>query len=69
MTLFVRRTVKLLKKVKERSIQQAQFLSSSHRVLPWCSQALAFIELPVDSVISQGFNVSLAVHHFVRNLL
>jgi hypothetical protein len=25
--------------------------------------------LPVDNVISRGFNVSLAVHHFVRNLL
>jgi hypothetical protein len=43
---------------------------SNHRVdLPWCTQALAFIELPVDIVTSQGFNVSLAVHYFVRKLL
>jgi hypothetical protein len=36
---------------------------------PWCVQILVFIELPVDSINCQDFNVSLAVHHFVRNLL
>jgi hypothetical protein len=42
----------------------------NHRVvLPWCTKALAFIELPVDNVNSQSFNVSFAVHRFVRNLL
>jgi hypothetical protein len=35
--------------------------------LPWCTQVLAFIELPVDNVNSQGFNGSFAVHTFVRN--
>jgi hypothetical protein len=34
-----------------------------------CTQALAFIDLPVDNVNSQSFSVSLAAHHFVRNLL
>jgi hypothetical protein len=44
---------------------------SNHRVVsPWCTQSLAFIELPVDKVNnSQGFNVLLVVHHFVRNVL
>jgi hypothetical protein len=37
--------------------------------LPWCAQALAFIELPVDNVNSQDFNVSFAVHLSVRTLL
>jgi hypothetical protein len=61
---------KLLKNVKEHSVQQAQFLLSNHRVvLPWCTKALAFIELKVDNVISQGFNVSFSVHHFVNSLL
>jgi hypothetical protein len=36
------------------------------RVLSWCTQALAFIELPVDNVNSQGFDVSLSVHRFVK---
>jgi hypothetical protein len=41
-------------------------LSSNRRVvLPWCNQAPVFIEVPVDCVNSQGFNVSLAVHQFV----
>jgi hypothetical protein len=58
------------KKIKEHCVQQAQFLFSNHRVvLPWCAQVLAFIELPVDSVNSQVFNVSFAVHLSVRNLL
>jgi hypothetical protein len=58
------------KKVKEHCVQQAQFLSTNHRVvLPWCTQALAFIELPVDNVDSQDFNVSFAVLLSVRNLL
>jgi hypothetical protein len=32
---------------------------------------MTFIESPVDNVInfSQGFNVSLSVHNFVKNLL
>jgi hypothetical protein len=34
-----------------------------------CNQALNFIELPVKDVVSQSFNVSLAVHYFVKNLL
>jgi hypothetical protein len=51
------------------SAQQAQFQSSNHHVWPWCTQALAFTELPVDNVNRQGFNVSPAVHHFVRNSL
>jgi hypothetical protein len=43
---------------------------TSHRVvLPCCTQAVTFIELPVDNDYSQGFNGSLAVHLFVRNLL
>jgi hypothetical protein len=42
------------KKVKEHCVQEAQFLSSNHHVvLPWCAQALAFIELPVDNVKSR----------------
>jgi hypothetical protein len=50
------------------SVQQAQFQSSNHHVvLPWRTQAVVFSELPVDDVNSQGFNVSPAVHHFVRN--
>jgi hypothetical protein len=58
------------KKVKEHCVQQAQFLSSSHRVvLPWRTQPQIFIELPVDNVTSQDFDVSFAVHLFVRNLL
>jgi hypothetical protein len=44
-------------------------LSSNHRVSPWCTQALDFIESPVVNINSQGFNVSLAMHHVVRNLL
>jgi hypothetical protein len=44
-------------------------LSNQRVVLPWRTKALAIIELPVDNVKSQGFNVSLAVHHFVKNLL
>jgi hypothetical protein len=27
------------------------------------------VEIPVDDIHSQGFDVSLAVRHFVRNLL
>jgi hypothetical protein len=43
---------------------------SNHRVvLPWCTQALAFIELSLDNVTSQGVNVSLAAQYFVKNLL
>jgi hypothetical protein len=58
------------KKVKEHSVQQAQFLSSNHCVvLSWRTQALAFIELQVDNVNRQGFNVSLAVLQFVRILM
>jgi hypothetical protein len=58
------------KKVNEHSVQQPQFLLSSHRVVsPWCTQALAVTKLPVDNVYSRGFNVSLAKHHFVRNFL
>jgi hypothetical protein len=61
--------VQVHKKVKEHSVHEAQFLSSNHRVLPWCTQALAFIESLVVNINSQDFNVSLAVHHVVRNLL
>jgi hypothetical protein len=51
----------------EHSLQQAQLLSSNHRVvLPWCTQALAFIDLPADNVTSQYLNGSFAVHHFVK---
>jgi hypothetical protein len=33
-------------KVKEQSVQLAQLLSSNHRVvLPWCTQAVVFIEI------------------------
>jgi hypothetical protein len=54
----------LFKKVKEHTVQQAQFLSSNHRlVYPWCIHSLGFSELPVDNVNSQGINASLAVHH------
>jgi hypothetical protein len=54
----------------EHSFQQAQFLSPNHLVvLPWCTQAQAFTELPVDNVISQGFKVPLSVHHFVKIVL
>jgi hypothetical protein len=48
---------------------------SASVVLPSCcftlkyTQALIFIELPVDNVKNQGFNVSLAVHPFIRNSL
>jgi hypothetical protein len=31
-----------------------------------CTQALAFIEFPVDNVTRQGFIISLAVRHFVK---
>jgi hypothetical protein len=51
--------------VKEHAVQQAQFLLSSHRVVFWCTKA---IELPVDNVISHGFNVPFSVHHFVKSL-
>jgi hypothetical protein len=34
--------------------------------LSWCTQALAFVELPVDKVNSRGFNVALAKNHFVK---
>jgi hypothetical protein len=44
-------------------------LSNPHVVLPWCTQALAFIELPVDNINSQGIKVPFAVHHFVKSLL
>jgi hypothetical protein len=55
------------RKVKEHFVQQPQFLLFNLRVvLPWCTQALAFIELSVDNVNSEGFNVSLAKHHYVR---
>jgi hypothetical protein len=37
--------------------------------LPWCTHTLAFIALPVANVYNQGFNVSLAEHHFVKILL
>jgi hypothetical protein len=38
-------------------------VSSNYRgVVPWRPKALTFIELPVDNVKSQGFNVSSAVH-------
>jgi hypothetical protein len=37
--------------------------------LPWFTQSLAFIALPVDKFNSQGINTSPAVHYFVRNLL
>jgi hypothetical protein len=58
------------KEVKEHCVQQAQFLSTNHHVvLSWCAQALAFIELTVDNVNSQDFNVSFAVLLSVRNLL
>jgi hypothetical protein len=37
-------------------------MSSNHRVvLPWYTQALAFIKLPVNKVTSQNFNISHAV--------
>jgi hypothetical protein len=39
-------------------------LSNHIVVSPWCTQALTFIELPVDNINSRGFNVSLAKHHF-----
>jgi hypothetical protein len=49
-------TCKLLKKVKERFSRL--FLPSNHRVvLLWSTQALAFIELPVDNGIS--FNLTI----------
>jgi hypothetical protein len=38
-------------------------------VLSWCTSSLAYTELPLDDVYSQGFIVSLEVHHFVRNLV
>jgi hypothetical protein len=39
--------VSKLKKVKERSVQQAQFLCSNHRVvLPWRTQVMAFVAFP-----------------------
>jgi hypothetical protein len=42
----------------------------NHRVvLLWCTKVLPFIELLVDDFNSQSFNVSLSVHHLVRNLL
>jgi hypothetical protein len=47
-------------------------VSHSQRTLSsrlWCTQALACIVLPVDNVNSQGFNVSLLVHHFVKKIL
>jgi hypothetical protein len=43
-------------------------LSNHHVVLPRCTQALAFIELPGDNVASLGFNLLLSVHHIVRTL-
>jgi hypothetical protein len=39
-------------------------LSNQHIVLPWCTQALDFIELAVGTVNSQGFNGSFAEHLF-----
>jgi hypothetical protein len=34
----------------------------NHRVvLPWCTPALAFIELPLNKLTSQNFNISHAV--------
>jgi hypothetical protein len=62
---------KLLKKCQGTLCpSEAQFLLSNHRVvLPWCTHALAFIELPVHNVKSQDFHVSLVVHLFVKNLL
>jgi hypothetical protein len=54
-------------KVEEHSGQLAQFLFPTiHVVLPWCTQTSAFVESPVNNVNSSGFNVSLAVRHFVR---
>jgi hypothetical protein len=45
------------KKKSWNTVQQAQLLSSNHRVvLPWCTQAVAFSELLVDNVTSQDFN-------------
>jgi hypothetical protein len=38
-------------------------------VLLWCTQIVAFIEVPVDNVITQGYNVPLSEHPFVKNLL
>jgi hypothetical protein len=37
--------------------------------MPWRTQASPFIELPVDDINSQGFNVLLSVRHFERILL
>jgi hypothetical protein len=54
-------------KVKEHlSRRLSRLLLSNHRVvLPWCIHAMAFMEIPMDNFISQGFNVSLAGHRFV----
>jgi hypothetical protein len=64
---------KLLKKKSRNTVQQAQCLLSNHRVvLLWFTQSLAVYwgKLPaVDHVNSQGFSVSFAVRHFVRNVL
>jgi hypothetical protein len=58
------------KKVKEHSVQQALLLSSNHPVVwPCCTQARAFIELPLEYVNSQGFNVSVAVHNLTESKL
>jgi hypothetical protein len=57
-------------KKSRNTVQQAQFLPSIQRVvLLWCTHTLGFTEFPVGDVNSQGFNVLLSVHHFVRNLL
>jgi hypothetical protein len=63
-------TLSILKENKEHFVQQAQFLLSNHRVVsPWCTQVLAFIELPMDNENSRAFKVSLAKHQFVRKNL
>jgi hypothetical protein len=52
--------------------QQAQLLLSNHRSYYFAlsgALTLAFIELLVNNVNNQGFNVSLVVHFFVKNLL
>jgi hypothetical protein len=42
------------KKVRKHSVQQPQFLSSHHRVvLLWYTQIMAFIEVPVDNIMSR----------------
>jgi hypothetical protein len=57
----------LKKKKLKNTLCNRLFLYSNHRVvLPWCSQSLAFIELLVDNVNSQAFNILLAVRYLAE---